>query len=61
MFCQVVEELPPRCRDVFILYKIHGMSYKEIATELGISQSGVEKHVTKGLSHCRRKLLALED
>lgn len=61
MFCQVVEELPPRCRDVFILYKIHGMSYKEIAAELGISQSGVEKHITKGLSHCRRKLLALED
>jgi RNA polymerase sigma-70 factor (ECF subfamily) len=56
-FCQIIDELPPRCRDVFILYKIHGMSYKEIAAELGISVSGVEKHIMKGLSHVRQKLL----
>ncbi len=61
MFCQMIEELPPRCRDVFILYKIHGMNHKEIAAELGISLSGVEKHIMKGLSHCRRKLLASKE
>jgi RNA polymerase sigma factor (sigma-70 family) len=61
MFCKMIEELPPRCRDAFILYKIHGMNHKEIAAELGISPSGVEKHIMKGLSHCRQKLLAQKD
>lgn len=61
MFCQMIEELPPRCRDAFILYKIHGMNHKEIAAELGISPSGVEKHIMKGLSLCRQKLLAQKD
>jgi len=61
IFCLIIEELPPRCRDAFILYKVHGMNHKEIASELGISLSGVEKHIMKGLSHCRLKLLAHND
>lgn len=56
-FKTIVEELPPRCRDAFILYKVHGLTYREIAVELGISQSGVEKHIMKGLAHCRRRFL----
>ncbi|WP_026223599.1 RNA polymerase sigma factor [Methylosarcina fibrata] len=57
-FVRIVEELPPRCRDVFVLFKVHGMSQKEIAEELGISVSGVEKHIARGLSCIRRQLLA---
>ena len=56
-FKSIVEELPPRCRDAFILYKVHGLTYREIAAELDISQSGVEKHIMKGLAHCRRRFL----
>jgi RNA polymerase sigma-70 factor (ECF subfamily) len=60
-FLKIIDELPPRRRDVFILHKVHGMSHKEIAGELGITVSGVEKHITKGLSFCRLKFLALEE
>ena len=59
-FIRAVEALPPRCRDVIILDKIHGMSRKEIARELGITVSGVEKHITKGLSLVRQQLLNWE-
>jgi len=59
MFKEMVDELPPRCRDVFILYKVYGKSYKEIALELGISQSGVEKHIMKGLKHFRKKIVSI--
>lgn len=53
---QAVADLPPRCRDAFILHKLHGLSYREVAATLGISQSAVEKHIAKALSHCRARL-----
>lgn len=53
---QTIDELPPRCRDAFILHKIRGMSYREVAQLLGISESAVEKHIIKGLMHCRSRL-----
>ena len=34
---QVVNQLPPRCRQVFVLAKIEKLPYKEIAEVLGIS------------------------
>lgn len=52
----VIAELPPRCRQAFTLHNIHGMSYSEIAKELDISESGVEKHIMKGLLHCRKRM-----
>ncbi len=47
--CEAVNELPDRCRKVFVLKKIYGLSQREIAERLGISESTVEKHVAKGL------------
>uniref|UniRef100_UPI003571484F sigma factor-like helix-turn-helix DNA-binding protein n=1 Tax=Methylomonas koyamae TaxID=702114 RepID=UPI003571484F len=43
-------------RDAFILHKLHGSSYRDIAKLLDISESAVEKHIIKGLAHCRRRL-----
>jgi RNA polymerase sigma-70 factor (ECF subfamily) len=39
--------LPPRCQAVFLMHRIDGMSYSEIAKHLGISVSAVEKHVAR--------------
>lgn len=47
--CEAVNELPEKCRKVFVLKKIYGLSQREIAEELSISESTVEKHVAKGL------------
>lgn len=47
--CNAVHQLPDQCRRVFILRKVYGFSQREIAAELGISQSAVEKHVARGL------------
>ncbi|WP_211107279.1 sigma-70 family RNA polymerase sigma factor [Azospirillum thermophilum] len=52
----VVDELPPRCREVFLLNKVDGLSHGEIAQRLGISRNMVEKHIIKALLHCRRRL-----
>jgi RNA polymerase sigma-70 factor (ECF subfamily) len=51
-FCRAVRELPLQCRRTFILKKVYGLSQKEISAYLGIAESTVEKHVTKGFLHC---------
>lgn len=56
LLAAAVDELPPRCKDAFILHKIHGLSYREVAHRLGVSESAVEKHIAKGLLHCRNRL-----
>ena len=52
LFCQSALEMTPKCRRVFLMAKVYGMSYKEISAELEIGQSAVEKHVAKGLEVC---------
>ncbi|MEX2453900.1 MAG: sigma-70 family RNA polymerase sigma factor [Rhodospirillaceae bacterium] len=51
-----VDELPPRCREVFLLSRLDGLSNGEIAQRLGISRNMVEKHIIKAMVHCRRRL-----
>ncbi len=53
-----VDELPPRCREVFILRKFEGLPQADIAKSLGISRNMVEKHLRKALLHCALRLRA---
>jgi len=53
---QAVNALPPKCRDVFVLRMIDGLSQREIAERLGIAVSTVEKHLARGLQQCRQEL-----
>ena len=50
--------LPLRCRQIYLLNRIEGMSYSEIATHCGISVKAVEKHVSKALRLLRERLAA---
>ena len=52
LFCESALEMTPKCRKAFLMCKVYGFSYKEIASHLGISVSGVEKHVARGLEIC---------
>ena len=53
-----VTELPPRCREVFELSRVHGMRYAEIAAALGISIKTVESQMGKALALLRDRLAA---
>ena len=44
-----LDRLPPRCRKVVALRKIHGLSQREVARELGITEDTVERQVSKGV------------
>lgn len=50
---EAIESLPSRCKEVFILYRFHHMNQTEIAAQLGISLSMVEKHVIRAMRACR--------
>jgi RNA polymerase sigma-70 factor (ECF subfamily) len=44
-----IESLPYRCREVFLLRKVQGLSQRDVATRLGLSESTIEKHVANGI------------
>ena len=51
-----VSTLPPRCREVFELSRVHGLRYSEIASTLGISVKTVEAQMGKALRTLRQLL-----
>ena len=51
-----IEELPPKCRKVFILLRFEGRSYKEIALAMALSETMVRKYAARALEHCRASL-----
>ncbi|MCX6955279.1 MAG: RNA polymerase sigma factor [Verrucomicrobia bacterium] len=53
---EAIQSLPPRCRDVLTLRKIDGLSQREIAGRMGISEHTVEAQVTAGMRRCAQFL-----
>jgi len=51
-----IAELPEGARRAFCLHKIDGLSHAEVAVRLGISRSGVEKHIAVAMKNLRRLL-----
>lgn len=51
-----IANLPEGARNVLRLHKIDGLSHGEVAARLGISKSGVEKHMAVAMKHLRRLL-----
>ena len=56
LFVRAVAELPPQCRTAFLMRRIEGLQYKQIANRMSITVSAVEKHVTTGLLKCNAYL-----
>ena len=46
---EVVRSLPPRCQQTFVLRRFEGLSQREVAKRLGVSESTVEKHMSRAL------------
>ncbi|MDP2058529.1 MAG: sigma-70 family RNA polymerase sigma factor, partial [Flavobacteriaceae bacterium] len=52
----IIEQLPPRRREIFTKSKLEGKSSKEIAAELNISAGTVDNHVSEALRFIRSRL-----
>jgi len=44
-----LDDLPPRCREAVILGRVEGLSGREIATRMGITEAGVSLHLDNGI------------
>lgn len=44
-----IDLLPPRCREAVLLRRVDGLSRKEIAERMGVSENTVSDHITAGM------------
>jgi RNA polymerase sigma factor (sigma-70 family) len=52
LFCEAVRQLPVQCRRAFVFKKVYGYSQRQIAREMNLSESTVEKHIAQGIKRC---------
>ncbi|MCL7714083.1 RNA polymerase sigma factor [Stenotrophomonas mori] len=45
----LINGLPDKCREAFVLRRVEGYSQREIAQRMQISENTVEKHICKGI------------
>ena len=57
LLSKALDALPPRCREAFVLCKLHDLSYDEAAQEMGISPTVVRKYLVQAMKECRSALL----
>lgn len=58
LYRQAVRAMPPKTRRVFLLHRLHRMTYKQIAEQVGISIATVEYHMMRALTLCRAAVAA---
>ena len=49
LLVDAIDALPARCREIFILRKLRGVSQKDIAARLGLSEQTVQVQAARGL------------
>ena len=52
LLTEAIQSLPARCRQILTLRKLYGLSQREIARRLGITESTVSNQITIGIEKC---------
>jgi RNA polymerase sigma-70 factor (ECF subfamily) len=59
LFNKLIADLPPKRSEIFKLSRIDGLSYREIAEQLSITESTVNTQITKALDYIRKNIKVL--
>ncbi len=54
----LVNELDEKSRTAFLMARVEGQSYREIAAHLGVSETRVKQYLAKVLMHCHGRMAA---
>ncbi len=57
----LIDELPERRKEAFVLSRHHDLSHKEISSIMGLSERTVNTHIFLALKHLRTRLDALQN
>lgn len=57
LLTEAIQSLPDRCRQIFTLRKVYGLSQPEIAERLGVSENTVSAQLTIGVKKCMAFML----
>ena len=57
---QLVDELPPKCRQAFYLHRLHDLSPPEISARLGVSKRMVHHYLVRAMAYVRARLDEIE-
>jgi RNA polymerase sigma-70 factor (ECF subfamily) len=49
-------ELPPKCRQAFLLHRFYGLDFAAIAKHMGFSERSARVYVERALLHCRQRM-----
>lgn len=53
---RLIDELPPKCRRAFLLHKVYGLDFADIARQMGLGERMVRTYVCRALLYCRAGL-----
>lgn len=53
---RLVGELPPKCRQAFVLNRFYGMEFRDVAVHLQLSERMVRTYVVRALLYCTARL-----
>jgi RNA polymerase sigma factor (sigma-70 family) len=53
---EFLQELPVKCRGVFELHRLEGLTQHEVGARLGLSERMVRRYVTYAMLYCRLRL-----
>ena len=56
LLLDAIDTLPGRCREILVLRKLHGLSQREVAARLGLSEHTIHVQVARGLHRCEKYL-----
>jgi RNA polymerase sigma factor (sigma-70 family) len=50
---KLIAQLPPKCRQAFLLYKVEGLEFAEVAARMQLSERMVRDYVVRAVVYCR--------